>query len=119
MSNASAGLIQLRASRFLAQLGRSQAIREQLQSSSPSACSSQPLAPAYSMYFELDHIIAEAEELKARAKLHDAHSFIGFKLVATMARSIQQTPSPAAALHTAGQLSALLKEMKRGGPLRA
>jgi len=66
------------------------------------------------MYFELDHIIAEAEELKATAKLHDAHSFVGFKLVATMARSIQQTPSLAAALHTAGQLSALLKEMKRG-----
>ena len=42
------------------------------------------------MYFELDHIIAEAEELKATAKLHDAHSFVGFKLVATMARSIQQ-----------------------------
>ena len=57
---------------------------------------------------------AEAEEFKATAKLHDAHSFVGFKLEATMARSIQQTPSPAAALHTASQLSALLKEMKRG-----
>ena len=51
------------------------------------------------MLFELNHIIAEAEELKATAKLHDAHSFVGFKLVATMARSIQQTPSPAAALN--------------------
>ena len=59
-------------------------------------------------------VYEEAEELKARAKLHDAHSFVGYKLVATMARSIQQTPSPAAALHTAGHLSALLKEMKRG-----
>ena len=66
------------------------------------------------MLFELNHIIAEAEELKATAKLHDAHSFVGFKLVATMARSIQQTPSLVLALHTAGQLSALLKEIKRG-----
>ena len=63
------------------------------------------------MHFALEHIIAEAESRQSQAGLHDAHSFVGYKLAARMARSLQEAATLSAGVQLAELLTELLQEL--------
>lgn len=59
----------------------------------------------------LKQIIAEAESRQAQAGLHGAHSFVGYKLAALLAKSLQEADTPSAGVQLAELLTELLQEL--------